>query len=217
MYFHEIQTRENLGQRLQIPLAVLIAVAGLMGQLLQNMERGQTGSWVVAFWVAVSGCAVMLGAGFFFFVRSGWGHTYQYLPSAGEMEKYRKECTEHYADYQFCDEYVEAAMRTAIDKWLVDCATANAAINDHKSYNILWLNRVLATAAVFSFLTFVFFYFGELDKKYHEVKIVESVNLKGLDMATQKPPPPPSPPQPRQVREDRKPAPVPKPPQPLRP
>lgn len=188
LYFHEIQTREDLGQRLQIPLAVLIALAGIVGQMLQNMERGQTGNWVYAFWFAVTGCAGLLAAAFFFFVRTGWGHVYKYLPVAGDLENYRSECNKLYENYPYSKELVETAVRKAVYDRLVECVTVNSAINDHKSYNILILNRVLAFAAVFSFASFLFFYFGELDKKYQEIKIVGPLEVKGMTMANQKPP-----------------------------
>jgi hypothetical protein len=70
-------------------------------------------------------------------------------------------------------------MKETINGWFIKSANVNSKINDDKSYNILLLNRSLATAALFSFASFVCFYFGELDKKHQEIKVVNPIEVKG--------------------------------------
>lgn len=179
LYFHEIQSRENLSQRLQIPLAVLVALAGILGQMLQNMERSQPGSWFAAFWTAVAIASALLAISVFWFGRAQWGHRYKYLPTPEELEDYRNQCVDLYKEYPNKKRLVDDAIDAAIYERYVECTPRNSNVNAQKSEDIAWLNRVLAGGAVFKFLSFLCFHFGELDKKYHEVKVVEPIEMKG--------------------------------------
>jgi hypothetical protein len=218
LYFHEIEARESINQRLQIPLAVLVVLPGILGQMLQTMERGQPGHWFHAFWFAVTIAACCLAASFFFFARSQWGHRYKYLPTAEELEDYKEECVVVYAEYPERDQLVDHALRALIHERTVECSTRNSIVNARKSEDIALLNRSLVLGGAATFISFFCFYFGELDKKYHEIKIVEPIELKGPVVAT-KPPPPPPPPGPpaREIREGHRPPPPPQPAPPRRP
>lgn len=213
LYFHEIERRDKLGERLQIPLAMFVAIAGFVGQMLQNIERGQRSTWAVIFWGTMIVASIAFFTGLFYLLRILKGHIYSYLPTAPHWDAYRSQCESLYKEYKHASELVTGALQHALNKSYVDCWTRNAAINDQKSFSMQRLNEALGVAALAAFAAYFFFYFGELEKGLknidQRVQIVNPVTINGDIVTTQKPPPPPPPPPARQVREDHKPAPVP--------
>jgi flagellar basal body-associated protein FliL len=207
VYFHEIDGRDKVAQRLQLPLVTFVALAGVIGQMLQNAQRNDSSANAVWFWVLL-GLAVLtlVGAGIYF-VLAVVGKTYSYLPDSEEWRKHHKECIYLYEDYNNADVLVTAAIKKNVTETYVKCATANGAINAKKAAYVFQILRLLIATAIFTFMAFSFFIFGKLDKNLvrstQKVEVINPVVVKEDTMTNQKPPPPPPPPPTRQVREDR--------------
>lgn len=218
LYFHEIDVREKISSRLQLPLTVGIALTGLLGTMIQNIERPNHGIWAELFWMLAIGSMVAIVLMAVFFYRAAWGVTYEYIPRALNLEEYLNKCQELYKGREDCDELVLSAVKEALRLRYVECASFNSETNDLRSYRLFLLTQSLVYAVLFTFLAFITFYIGGLDKNLlpkrpTEVKIVEPIQLKEPAVSTTKPaappPPPPAPPS-RQVREDQTPSTPPK-------
>lgn len=217
LYFHELEAREKLYSRLQVPMAVIISMVGLLGFMLQNLQRGQTGTGAFAFYASFFLSALFIFMSGFHLRNAAWGHEYAFLPTARAWDAYRRDCESTYKEFENADDLIEDALREAIYQEHIKSSSINAGINDRRSYSIYLAIRYLIIAVVFVFGAFVSFYFGGLDKTIHakpvEVSIIKPVEMKGSTMSTDKPvPPPPPPPPTRFVRDDRPPAPTNNPP-----
>jgi|GEM_PF-6686107 len=77
IYFHEIDRRDKVAQRLQLPLVTFLALAGFIGHMLQNVVRSNVDAEAYCFWALL--CTAVLGllvaAGYF--VKSVVGETYR--------------------------------------------------------------------------------------------------------------------------------------------
>lgn len=207
IYFHEIDGRDKVLQRLQVPLVATIALAGLIGTMLQNLDGNAT-SWFFFLFnfficIAISSLAV---AGFFF-VKASIGRTYSYLPVPESWLDYQRNCEDLYSDFQERDELVEAAVAKSLITTYVQCATKNGTVNAEKASYIFRILRFLIVAALSTFIAYAAFFFGRLDKNFvkahQKVEIINPIQIERYPMATPKIPPPPPPPPAREIREDR--------------
>ena len=98
-YYHEIEMREKLNSRLQMPFAVLVVVAGFLGYMLQNASTGDIGIGVIAFWGFWSLAILALASGIWFFKKSWFGHTDKLLPTAEASANYHQQLVDTYQDF----------------------------------------------------------------------------------------------------------------------
>ncbi|MBV6324906.1 hypothetical protein [Duganella violaceipulchra] len=219
LYFHEMEAREQMTTRLQIPLALLISTIGMLGFMAQNLDRGRVNGWYYGFETAFLIAALFILVSGWYCVKSAWGHEYAVLPVATAWHTYHADCTALYASQprKQRTKLICGALKNAVREKYVECATVNASINETRSFGYHMTIKYFVISATFGFAAFLCYFFGELDKSIHakptEISVVSSVPMKGVPMATRPapPPPPPAPPT-RHVRDDRKPAQPPKPP-----
>jgi flagellar basal body-associated protein FliL len=213
LYFHEIEVRESLGGRLQTPMAIIVSLIGVLAYLLLNFDKDHSGKSTIAFLVLLALSAATLVAAIFFFVRSWYGNTYAFLPSAEATEQYRQLLENTYKQYKDGDTLSETYLNDYLCTKYIACASQNTQCNDKRSLNIHKTNGALIVATMLVALTFLAFFLGDLDKtstnKPTEVIIVKPVELKGALMTDKKdeapkeatPPPPPPPPPTRLIKE----------------
>lgn len=100
LYFHEIEVREHLGSRLQTPMAIIVSIFAVLGFLIQGFDNQQATSAAILFVVLFVASAVSLIGAIYFFIRSWYGNTYAFLPSAEDTEKYRQVLDTTYKQYK---------------------------------------------------------------------------------------------------------------------
>lgn len=207
IYFHEIDGRDKVAQRLQLPLVTFLALAGFIGHMLQNVQRTNEAGAGLWFWSFLLIAVLGLTSAAIYFVKSVIGKTYSYLPDPEEWSKHHKQCVALYIDYSNADALVAAAVKKNIIAIYIKCGTKNGAINAEKASYVFIILRCLVATALFTFAAFGFFYFGKLDKNLtrsiQKIEISSPVIFREDVMTNQKPPPPPPPPPAREIREDR--------------
>jgi hypothetical protein len=213
LYFHEIDVREKLNGRLQMPMAIIISLAGVVGFLIQKVDFYQFG-WVEKIFAALLTIDVfLLSVSAYYFIRSWYGITYSFLPSAEETEKYKNLLKETYKQFEKRNELTEKYFEEYINTYYIKCSTQNTHCNDKRSLNLHKTNGRLIISTLFILTSFVFFSISGIGndkiKKPNEIIIIKPVDIKGYVMTEEKnnppkvvtPPPPPPPPPPRQIRE----------------
>lgn len=211
LYFHEADAREKLNARLQTPLALIISLIGVVAFLLQNYEhRGFTPS-ATLFALFLTMAVIALIAAAYFFVQSWYDNTYSFVPSARVTEEYRQLLVETYKPYDGGDKLATDYFHDYMLKSYIDSSTANTAVNDKRSIDIHKTNGALIITAGITFIAFLTFFFGGLQKGRAaappETKIEVTVKAEGIQMSNDpkgkaaNPPPPPPPPPLRQIRE----------------
>lgn len=221
LYFHEIEVREKLGGRLQTPMAILVSLTGVLAFLLQNSDKQHSALIGNLFLICLFLGAVLLSFATVFFVRSWYGSTYSFLPSAADTDTYRATLEKTYAQYSDGNLLAEKYLSEYLCTYYIRASTNNTRVNDKRSMNLHRTNGTLILAAVAVSGAFLLFYFGDLDKsksaKPTEVKVVTPIQITGVLMTDKKQetaqspaipaaalptaPPPPAPPPMREIRE----------------
>jgi hypothetical protein len=211
LYFHEIDVRDKLFGRLQTPMAIGVALTGVLAYLLQNFVFENWNSVLTVFVCLFAASCINLGFAGWFFVKSWIGNTYEFLPSADATEKYWKILQETYEKHKGGDVLAEKYLNDYLCTTYIKCATKNTESNDRRTLYLHKTNRQLIHVTVLTFSTCLVFFTGDLDKKKAEkpteVIIVNPVDFKGTIVNEEKPesknqtiqPPPPPPPPPTRL------------------
>lgn len=209
LYFHEIEAREHLSARVQVPLAITVSLIGVLAFMLLNFNKELCGlpTFLFLFFLVLSSSALIVGI--FFLIRSWYGHTYSFLPSAAKTEDYRQILVNTYSGYDNSDDLTQGHLNDYLCNYFVQCSTVNTHCNDKRSLYLHKANGSLIITVLLAAVAFLFFYFGGLDKnqtiKPVEISIVQPVEFKDITMADEKskisPPPPPPPPPVRLIKE----------------
>lgn len=177
-YYHEIEVRDKINSRMQIPLAVLVAVLGFLGFMLQNRSPEVQGAVVAVFWAFYISASISVTLAIVFFRKSWFGHTDKLLPTAKQSEAYRKELVELYAEFENEDELVNAAMRQYLYDYYVEFSSINTVNNDSRSYNLYKMTVALTVATVCAFGAYIPYQLNGFDKGNHTKPVqVEVINL----------------------------------------
>lgn len=213
LYFHEIEVREKLGGRLQTPMAIIVSLIGVLTYLLQNFDKEHNGTSVTAFLFLFVLSSVTLVIAVYFFVRSWYGNTYAFLPSAEATEQYRLLLQKTYEQYKDGDTLAETYLNDYLCTKYIACATQNTQCNDLRSLYLHKTNGTLIASTILVAVSYLVFFMGDLDKSKTsiptEVVIVKPVEIKGVIVNDKKPeppkevspPPPPPPPPSRLIKE----------------
>ncbi|HBP89086.1 MAG TPA: hypothetical protein PKK23_13965 [Nitrospirales bacterium] len=204
-YYHEIEMREKLNSRLQMPFAVLVVIVGFLGYMLQNASPQNNGIGVIVFWVFWTSAIISLAIGVWFFRKSWFGHTDKLLPTAESIESYRKELILTYRDFEDNEKIVEEAFGNVLFEYYVKFSSKNAINNDARAYNLYRTIVSLTFAIGLAFLAFLPFQWLGLNQSNHprpiKVEVLNFEKPEGEFMSERKtPPPPPPPPPPRSVK-----------------
>lgn len=189
LYFHELEAREYLSSRVNIPLAVLISVAGFLGYLIQNIDQSVRGCAVIGVWLFLSLSSVCLVAAAWLLNGGAGGYKYQFVASPAGWSENFKGWYAYHVDAQHRIEEANRSVRQTLRNAYMDSAGHNAKLNDQRSEKIFLAFRFILAAAASAFVAFAFFYIGGLDKqdnpKSIEVKIVQPFIIEGEVSARQ--------------------------------
>lgn len=163
-YYHEIEIRDKLNSRLQIPLAVLVAILGLLGLMLQNLslKAEGIGFYIFVVFFILAGISTVLSI--VFFRKSWFGHTDKLLPTAQNSEDYRKELIELYKAYDDHEKLVDEAMKKYLFDYYVEFSSLNTINNDSRSYHLYKTTVALTVATICTFLAFIPYQLYSLNK-----------------------------------------------------
>lgn len=218
LYWHDIDARECLNNRVQIPLAMIVALAGLLGFMLQSYDHKTFTLPTGIFVGLVVLASISLVAATALVITSTYRHQYSFLPPAKVIEDHRVDLQNYHAAHPSAAGNAAEAFALYLRGRYIEYSSINTARNDVRSAKLHQANTAIISAAAFLFVAFLVFYLGRLDKngedKTARVMITSPVSIKGVVMTQQNPvPPPPPPPPARLVRDDggRGKAPVPQP------
>ncbi|MDB4077694.1 hypothetical protein N9537_07600 [Porticoccaceae bacterium] len=165
MYFHELEARDKISSRLQLPLAILLATISFYGVLTKGIELDslaqKNGLYLTL--LAISFISVSIAS--VFFVRALWGHSYEYIPTTDETEDYNDLLISKYKEFDNCDDLVSNYLESYLRKAYSKCATKNTHVNDNRSELLHNCNSFLILSAVLLLATYVFSNIYKIEKK----------------------------------------------------
>lgn len=166
LYFHELDAREKLVQRLQLCLLVLSAIGSAWIYMLARIDFASThppfihAIFLVTFLIA-SACVV---ASCYYFVRAFWGHRYECIPVAEEVEKYRSLLKQTYQPYQDGEATAAEYFGEFLIKYYSECAAQNAVTNSTRYDHIHESVSYIVYAIPFLFIAGLCFALGGIGK-----------------------------------------------------
>lgn len=179
LYFHEIDSREKLNARLNTPLTLIASFIGVLAFLLQNYAHQKFTIAEIIFLLLFLVAAIFLVISTYFFIMSWYGHTYSFLPDAKETEKHRQDLITIYKPYENGLQLASKYFSDSMISQYINCSSANTACNDKRSMNLHKTNRSLIITSLITFVAFLAFFLGDLDKskikKITEVSIVNPI------------------------------------------
>jgi hypothetical protein len=166
LYFLEVEARDKIHSRLQLPLTLIIAIIGAVAFLLQNYDS-QAGTFTavrVPFLFFLGTGSLLLIIAMERFIRALHNHEYHFLPDSVRTAEY-KELLEHtYRDYPATEALVQDAMDRYIVGYYIEYAAFNTRVNDRRSAFLHQCTGAIIGAAIVLGAAFLIFYFGDLDK-----------------------------------------------------
>ena len=166
LYFQEVEARDKLSARLQLPLTLILAIIGATAFLLQNFDY-QAGAWTasrVAFLFFLASGSIILILAIKWFVNAMYNNEYHFLPDSTKTADYKQLLDETYKEFQEREKLVSDALDKYIMEAYVQYAAFNTNVNDRRSAFIHLCNGAIIATAVLLISAFLAFYFGDLDK-----------------------------------------------------
>ncbi len=186
-YFHEIDYRDKITARLQLPLAIFLSFISLLGYMIKNINFGCNKVCLIMFIIFFVLSSILIIMGIIFFIKAFYGHTYEFMPTANETEKYRKELDSTYEGYENTAELSKKYLESYIYQYYHECSSANSKVNDLRSENIHRANTLIILTVLPLLITFLIFHFSGIDKSVLNKNLVFEME-KPLDVVLSKEP-----------------------------
>lgn len=195
LYAQELERKEKINARLNLPLAISVALVGLLSFMVNNAPLQFDSNWAYMFWFLFSISIVSLFVAFYYFKQCWSGHTDQLIPTAEEIEKYYITLQNHYSAYPNAHSNRDNKFKTFLKNSYMNYGTKNAKNNDERSFKLYCTTVSLTCALVFALFSLV-------PHQLHNIEVNKlKIEKESLIMPINKQPPPPPPePGPRNVR-----------------
>lgn len=180
LYFHEIEVREQLNSRLQLPLSLILVLAGAFAYLLQSADYSSTSYVSHLFKASLSLMGLALFCSACLFARAAWWHNYKFVPYANQTARNWRELKEYDAKYGTA--IADKTMAEYVQGHFIEGATTNAHNNDRRSAYLHWSNMAVIATSAFALLAFLTFVLGDLSRKQSvaQVSIMQPVEVRGI-------------------------------------
>lgn len=182
-YWFELDTREKIVARLQVPIGILLALFGAQAYMLLGADLTKS-TWIYSCFLLIlliAFCFCARSAQLMFQVMSG--HIYRFIPTLQEFERYRLSC---YAKFrcvegadQWMEHWVETSFRTELCEKIVGSTSYNAVINEDRSTRAWRAHTLLLWSGILTVLAFCIFFLGNLrEVPIHKIELVSSERTK---------------------------------------
>lgn len=179
IYFLEIEMREKIVARMQVPLAVLVPLLGVHAFFVGSADKSRLDWSGFFFWLSllISLFWTLRSGHLFFQVLSG--HTYRFIPFLHELERYRKNCIEEFkrnpeAD-KWLNEWVSMTCKSHLTQHYILCASHNSQLNADRSNRSWKAHTLLLRGALGTGLAALLFLVFDLrETTIHQVKLIDA-------------------------------------------
>ena len=159
LYFQELDRREKLSARLNVPLAVMVAIVGFLSFMLNNAPTELSSVAHCFFWALFLFTCGALSTGAWFFKSSWFGHTDKLLPTANATEAYRQQLIALYESYEEKEQLVEDGLKKYLYDYYKEFSSVNTVNNDARAYHLYLATYAITVAALFAFVTYIPYFF----------------------------------------------------------
>jgi len=154
IYFHEQQRKEQIFSRLNIPLAVMVAIVGFYAVIITADYKQLELGLAIWFWLvlAISISLFMFGA--YFFTDALLGKMDRAIVTPNDLEEWRQQLITYYSTEANGDSIVAEEARRKLYLDYMDCASIMTINNDRKSSSLYFCNMALITSTTFSAIAY---------------------------------------------------------------
>lgn len=167
LYFHEIEAREKLSARLQIPLALITALAGVLAFISQQILQTAFDLDILCVYVLSALGLILLCVASWHFLQGWSGSTYEFMPRADELAKYKSVLDDFIKQNNLASNPSSELFNQQIDTYYIKCATTNSAVNDVRSARLHSASKFIAYSAAAFFVAVVLLWFTKFNQMPH--------------------------------------------------
>lgn len=169
IYFYELERKEKLISRLNLPLAILGVLLSFLSYMLGKAPTPDDGFVGISFWILYLSAVFCVLSGAFYF-RSSWQlrDFDRGLPTLIDLEKYRVEATSHFAVHGENPDDAETYFKEIILSYYIEGATVNTVNNDKRGSKLVSLANFVTLTMILSVLSFIPFYTHQQELNQHE-------------------------------------------------
>jgi hypothetical protein len=183
LYFHELDVREKITNRLQITFAFHATILGIIAYMMRTVDYQSDCTLLSVFYTSICLSLLFLSLSAYQNIRAFWGNTYKGLASPDLVETFRQNAEKHEKEIcEYKSQYPEASnvedynanekTNDYLFNEFAQCTTHNTEVNDQRSsrvhYAIKWLLIALIPMLVSSFIFIIY----DLDTSSPRKKIV---------------------------------------------
>ncbi|EAR62799.1 hypothetical protein [Neptuniibacter caesariensis] len=149
-YFHELDVREKVTNRLQLTFAFHATVLTIIAYMMKTLDTEASSNLVLVFYGAMILTVAILARSIFFTVQAFWGNTYTAVASPNKIESFRKSALEHeekikkYNSELGDKDRVAYSADDALSDYLYDeyakCTSHNIEVNFNRG---VWLHKAI--------------------------------------------------------------------------
>lgn len=179
LYFHEIDHREKITTRLQLPLAIFISLITILGYMIQNVDYTSSSiTLIVIFLIFYLIGSFLVITGIVFFIKTFYGHTYEYLPTAKETENYNSLLKATYDSYEGGEKIAEKHFDDYLYKYFCECSSMISDINQKRSDFLHKANTLIIFSITPILISFIIFNCFNLNKCNREK--IYKINIENI-------------------------------------
>jgi len=182
LYFKENERRQEVLNALNIPIAVITALATAIYLFITTFDYALNIILNYFFICLVVISTISLIIAIVYLIKAFCdfykGYEYKGLPYPGELNKWHSDLKIYYQQYQLSDNADTVLENTILEK-LLACTDHNMYVNDKKHEYIYNSKKFLVGSLVFSLITFLPFGYNYFNKGETTCKITENAK-KGL-------------------------------------
>lgn len=158
MYHFELKRKNELTNRLSIPIGIVIVVFGGLFYIFKNISKPFDLLEIIELALSSISCIFILIA-VYFLVRSYFNYAYGYVPTAQQIENWRNELLEYYEqlEIELPDEEADKHVKDHLRNKYAEHAHRNTLNNDNKSTFLHKANLTIICSIVFIFVCGIIF------------------------------------------------------------
>lgn len=171
VFYQELDRKEKLYARLNMPLAMLVVIVTFLSYMLNKAPTNEGGIASVFFWIFYLSTFVMLLIGALYF-RAAWSlrDSDRGLPTLMELETHRRSFSDDYEKYWDTPEEADTHFKNLVLNYFIEGATVNTENNDKRGIYLRSLSNYVATALLLSVLSFFPFYIHQQEHAKNDPK-----------------------------------------------
>ncbi|MBC6987075.1 hypothetical protein [Alteromonas sp. BZK5] len=146
MYLFEIERREKINARLNLPMAVIVAIFGLLSYVFNFDTNSFTTCENFVFYILLLFASISLFVACYHFKNCWSGLVDQYMPTAEDIEDYYQSLESTYAGFDEKEDLVKSYFNKFLLQSYTEYGSFNAKNNDYRSEQLYFTVRALSVS-----------------------------------------------------------------------